>query len=159
MKVSVEVVNKQRKLRVSLKRVMGRIKKIVRFLYIGKDKKLLEITGKNTAVLLISVILLGEKSMKKLNFRYRGKNSTTDVLSFPYLEREPSGSLFLGEIVIDPAKVLSQAKQYNVRFSQELDRILTHGVLHLLGYDHERSAYEARRMRKLEEKILAQLQP
>lgn len=156
MKVSVEVINRQRKIKVSLKRVTNLVKKIIRFLYENKDKNLIEIAGNNQVS--ISVIFLGSNRMKELNFRYRGKKSTTDVLSFPYLEQEPSGSLFLGEIIIDPQKVLYQAKQYNVKFSQELNRILVHGILHLIGYDHELSAYKARQMRKLEEKILKELQ-
>lgn len=158
MKVSVEVINRQRKIRVSSRRVINLVKKILKFLYEVKNKNLFKLTGENSTMLSVSVIFVGERKMKELNFRYRGKKSTTDVLSFPYLEEEPSGSLFLGEIIIDPKKVLSQAKQYNVNFSQELDRILVHGILHLIGYDHEGSAYEARKMRKLEEKILSFLQ-
>lgn len=158
MKLSVEVINRQRKIRVSLKKVISRIKKILLFLYETKNENLLEITGKNPTLQSISVIFVGEKKIKELNFKYRGKNSTTDILSFPYLEKEPSGNLFLGEIIINLAKVLSQAKQYNVTGWQELDRILVHGILHLIGYDHEASTSHAKKMYKLQEKILKYLQ-
>ncbi|MGB9891008.1 rRNA maturation RNase YbeY [Thermodesulfovibrio yellowstonii] len=159
MRISVEVINRQRKIRVASKKVISRIKKIVSFLYETKDQKLSKIIIKNPAFLLISVIFVGDKKMKELNSKYRGKNSVTDILSFPYLENEPSGNLFLGEIIINPKKVFSQAKQYNKTFWQELDRMLAHGILHLLGYDHEVSDSEARKMRKLEQKILSNLKP
>ncbi|MCS7215556.1 MAG: rRNA maturation RNase YbeY [Thermodesulfovibrio sp.] len=159
MTLSVEVINKQRKIKVSSKKVISRIKKILSFLYKTRDKNLLKITVKNP-ILSISVIFIGDKKMKELNFKYRGKKSTTDILSFPYLENEPSGNMFLGEIIINPIKVLSQAKKYNETFWQELDRILAHGVLHLIGYDHENvSIGKAKKMRKLEEKILSNLKP
>ncbi|WP_353684958.1 rRNA maturation RNase YbeY [Thermodesulfovibrio sp. 3907-1M] len=158
MRVIVEVINRQRKFRVSTKKLKQSTQKVLKFLYENKNKNLLKIVGKNSASLTVSIVVVGNRKMKELNFKYRGKNSTTDVLSFPYLVKEPSDSLFLGEIIVDPEKVSSQAKQYSVKFSQELERILVHGILHLIGYDHERSAYEARRMRKLEEKILIYLQ-
>lgn len=157
MKLCIEVINRQRKIKVSSKKVISRIKKIVSSLYETKDKNLFKITIKNPIFLSISVIFIGNKKMKELNFKYRGKNSTTDILSFPYLESEPSGNLFLGEIIINPTKVLLQAKQYDKTFWQELDRILAHGILHLIGYDHEASSYKAIKMRKLEEKILSNL--
>ncbi len=154
----MEVINSQRKFKVSIKKLKQSTKKIFQFLYDDKNKNLLKIMEKNSTSLIISIIVVGSRKMRELNFQYRGKNSTTDVLSFPYLDKEPSGSLFLGEIIIDPEKVSSQANQYGLQFSHELDRILVHGILHLIGYDHERSACEARRMRKIEEKILTHLQ-
>ncbi len=157
MKFCIEVINRQRKIKVSSKKVISRIRKIVSYLYETKDKNLFKITIKNPIFLSISVIFIGNKKMKELNFKYRGKNSTTDILSFPYLESEPSGNLFLGEIIINPTKVLLQAKQYDKTFWQELDRILAHGILHLIGYDHEASSYKAIKMHKLEEKILSNL--
>lgn len=155
MKVSVEVINRQRKIRISLKKVISRIRKILRFLYETKNKKLIDVAGKNTV--LVSVIFVGDRKMKELNFKYRGKNSTTDVLSFPYLVKEPSGSVFLGEIIIDLKKVFSQARQYNVTGWQELDRVLVHGILHLIGYDHEKTS-QALKMRRIEKEILKHLQ-
>lgn len=157
MKLCIEVINRQRKIKVSSKKVISRIKKIVSYLYETKDKNLFKITINNPIFLSISVIFIGNKKMKELNFKYRGKNSTTDILSFPYLESEPSGNLFLGEIIINPTRVLLQAKQYNKTFWQELDRILVHGILHLIGYNHEASSYKAIKMHKLEEKILSNL--
>ncbi|GAB5046357.1 rRNA maturation RNase YbeY [Thermodesulfovibrio sp. TK110] len=158
MRVIVEVINRQRKFKISTKKLKQSTQKIFKFLYDSKNKNLFKIIEKNSASLTISIIVVGNRKMKELNFKYRGKSSTTDVLSFSYLEKEPSGSLFLGEIIVEPEKVSYQAKQYSVKFSQELNRILIHGILHLIGYDHESSAYEAKKMHKLEEKILTHLQ-
>ncbi|HCZ11518.1 MAG TPA: rRNA maturation RNase YbeY, partial [Nitrospiraceae bacterium] len=60
----------------------------------------------------------------------------------------------IGDIVINLHKAERQAKEYGVTFHREVERLLIHGFLHLLGYDHEKSKYEARKMRKLEEELL-----
>jgi len=86
----------------------------------------------------ISVAFLSDEEMKNLNATYRGEPSTTDVLSFVYDEVPLSG-----EIVISPARVAHQAREAGVPFETELATVLVHGVLHLLGYDHEGSEEEA----------------
>ncbi|MCS7164026.1 MAG: rRNA maturation RNase YbeY [Thermodesulfovibrio sp.] len=157
MKISVDIINRQRKIKVSSRRLISRVRKILGLLYEIRDKNFLKIINKNQA-LSVSVILVGDKKIKELNFKYRNKRSITDILSFSYLENEPSGSMFLGELIINPKKVLNQAKSYNEKFSKELDRILVHGILHLIGYDHENvSISKTKKMRKLEEKILSNL--
>ena len=94
--------------------------------------------------------------MRELNRNYRGKDKTTDVLSFPQLEGRvmPGGSGNLGDIVISPAQARRQAAERKERFSDELTLLLIHGLLHLLGYDHERGAGDARIMRRKEREIL-----
>ncbi|MEN2995202.1 MAG: rRNA maturation RNase YbeY [Thermodesulfovibrio sp.] len=157
MKISVDIINRQKKIKVSSKRLISRVRKILRVLYEIRDKNFLKIINKNQT-LSVSVILVGDKKIEELNFKYRNKRSTTDIISFSYLENEPSGIMFLGELIINPKKVLYQAKSYNEKFSKELDRILVHGILHLIGYDHENvSISKAKKMRKLEEKILSHL--
>ena len=96
----------------------------------------------------ISVAIVGDKEIKKLNKKYRNKDKVTDVLSFGY-----SASPLLGEIVICLPQVKRQAKENNVVWENELIFILIHGVLHLCGYDHEKSEKEAREMEGLQEKI------
>ncbi len=73
MKVSVEVINRQRKIIVSSRRVINLVKKILKFLYEVKNKNLFKLTGENSTMLSVSVIFVGERKMKELNFRYRGK--------------------------------------------------------------------------------------
>jgi probable rRNA maturation factor len=96
--------------------------------------------------------------MRDLNRIYRGKDRVTDVLSFSQLEGLVSGacgpSIDLGDIVINPAQALRQARACGETFEREMSRLLVHGLLHLLGYDHEKNRYQARRMRVLEEDIL-----
>lgn len=156
MKFQVDVLNRQRKIRVSTDRLAREVRGILRALY--EDRRLRKFN--NLSSIEVSVVLVGERKMRELNARYRGKDSVTDVLSFSvaddksYLE-----GLYLGEIIICPAKAKEQSKLYRVTLWQELRRLLIHGVLHLLGYDHERSAKEQRKMRNLEEKILSQLKP
>ncbi|HHE76410.1 MAG TPA: rRNA maturation RNase YbeY [Candidatus Parcubacteria bacterium] len=99
----------------------------------------------------MSVVLVGESRMRLLNKKYRNKDKPTDVLSFGrtkgvsgFLESE------LGEIVICPAAIKKNALKYGVSFEEELVRVLVHGILHLLGYNHERREKESAIMRKKE---------
>ncbi len=80
----------------------------------------------------VSVYFCGERRMRTLNRRYRRKDRPTDVLSFP----AGQGAL-LGDIVISVPYAARQARRRRERPSAELDRLLLHGYLHLLGYDHE----------------------
>ena len=102
----------------------------------------------------LSIALIGEKKIKDLNKKYRGKDRPTDVLAFPG-DKEAE----LGEIVICPEKVKKNAKRFNSAYEKELVRVLIHGILHLLGHDHERSEIEAKRMVKKEEYYLSLLRP
>ena len=84
----------------------------------------------------VSVVLVGDRAMCDLNRRFRGRDCVTDVLSFEYGGKGESGSLFLGEIVISPATALCQALHWGSSHDREMRRLLAHGMLHLLGYDH-----------------------
>ena len=88
----------------------------------------------------LSIALVGQKRMRELNKKYRGKNRVTDVLAFP-----GDG---LGEIVICSKEVRKNAKKFDSTFGKELARVLIHGILHLLGYDHEKNETAARQMEK-----------
>jgi len=104
----------------------------------------------------LSILFVGDKKMSQLNAAYRGKQKTTDVLSFevdiPF--RESNQPPVLGDIVISVPKAESQAEMSDIGFYDEVDRLLIHGTLHLLKHDHEKSAYKARVMRKKEKEIL-----
>ena len=93
----------------------------------------------------LSILLVSDAEMQRLNRRWRGKDRPTDVLSFP---QEADG--LLGDVVISVDTARRQAAEQRTTLGREADRLLIHGLLHLLGYDHERSAAEARRMQRRE---------
>lgn len=86
----------------------------------------------------LSIALVSQTAIKKINKKYRKKNKTTDVLSFFYGNE--------GEIVICPEVVKKNAKKFGIPFKKELIRILIHGIMHLLGYDHEKNEKKAELM-------------
>ncbi len=97
--------------------------------------------------------------MRSLNRQYRGRDYPTDVLAFPM---EPMGKRpqpFLGDIVICLPIAITQAPRFDNTPDQEVLRLLIHGILHLQGYDHERSSQEAKRMQRKERSITNKLSP
>ncbi|MCD5397224.1 MAG: rRNA maturation RNase YbeY [Candidatus Pacebacteria bacterium] len=109
----------------------------------------------------ISLALIGEGRMRAINKRYRGKNKVTDVLSFS--EKRTGREKFithlkdtsgLGEIVICLREIKKKTRRDHSSYEEELARVLIHGVLHLLGYDHEKNEQEAEKMREKEEYYL-----
>jgi probable rRNA maturation factor len=80
----------------------------------------------------VSILFCGDRKMRTLNRLYRKKDRPTDVLAFP-----GAGDGLLGDIVISVPYAARQAKQRGEPASREIDRLLLHGFLHLLGYDHE----------------------
>src|SRR3989344_6454660 len=99
----------------------------------------------------ISLALVSPALMKRLNRVYRAKDQVTDVLSFNI-----DNDLVLGEVIICPEQASRQARSRRVSYQSELKLLTVHGILHLLGYDHERSATAARRQLRLEHQILAE---
>lgn len=105
----------------------------------------------------LSILLVDDREMEDLNSTFRGKKKTTDVLSFP-LYNSPKeipleGGITIGDIVINLRAVSRQAREYSVCYYEELRRLLIHGFLHLLGYDHERNRYQKIKMRKKEKEL------
>ena len=86
--------------------------------------------------------------MRSLNSRYRQKNYATDVLSFSYGEEVVDRMAFLGEIIIAPEVAVNQALRYGVHPEWELRKLMVHGVLHLMGYDHESDSGQMERLQK-----------
>ncbi|MFH0791872.1 MAG: rRNA maturation RNase YbeY [bacterium] len=88
----------------------------------------------------VTITFVGLARMRKLNRQYRKKDTPTDVLSFgePNISWPTNDKSSIGELVICPQVVEKNAKQYGVTRSEELKRVVIHGVLHLLGYDHEK---------------------
>ena len=97
-----------------------------------------------------------DQTIHELNRQYRNKDKPTDVLSFP-LADEVCPTL-LGDVVISIDTARRQARQRKRAFADELRALLVHGILHLLGYDHEVSDSEAVRMRRKERELKALLQ-
>jgi probable rRNA maturation factor len=104
----------------------------------------------------LSVAFVGDDRMRELNRDWRGKDATTDVLSFSQLEGEPLGDTMLGDVVISVPVLERQAADGGWTVDEELARLLLHGVLHLLGFDHENDE-DARAMRSEEGRIVAEL--
>jgi rRNA maturation RNase YbeY len=107
----------------------------------------------------LSLVLTGDPRMRELNHAFRGKDSATDVLSFPQLDMGASPAAqgrpladcdmmppMLGDVVISVDTAHRQAEQLGIKTESRLRTLLIHGVLHLLGYDHEKSRADARRM-------------
>lgn len=89
----------------------------------------------------LTMVFLDKKPAQKINKEFRGKDYATDVLSFDSMD--PSS---LGELVLCPEVLKRQATEHSLTYRQELGYMLLHGVLHLLGYDHETSEKDAREM-------------
>lgn len=105
----------------------------------------------------LSIALVGEEEMRQLNAQYRGKDYPTDVLSFQ--SEAVEGMVgdtphLLGDVVIAPSVAARQADEYGQSFVRELGLLLVHGILHLLGYDHQSDA-EAEEMEAREREILS----
>ena len=98
-----------------------------------------------------SVTFVGPRRIRLLNRRYRGKDYPADVLTFRYPGESLEGQPFLGEILISPEVASRNARQWNATLQREVRRLLIHGVLHLLGYDHETDKGE---MRRLENRLM-----
>lgn len=104
----------------------------------------------------ISVYITDDEEIRKLNKTYRGKDKATDVLSFP-LDENFEGYRLLGDIVISQDTAERQAWELGHSLKEEVKRLLIHGLVHLLGYDHEKGGEEERKFKELEERILSKL--
>jgi probable rRNA maturation factor len=106
--------------------------------------------GKGDAEL--SVLVVGDRGIRRLNREWRGKDVATDVLSFP-AAAEHAGAL-IGDVVVSLDTAARVAEAEGRPLVEELDRYLVHGILHLLGFDHETEA-EAKAMAAQEDEVLA----
>ena len=100
----------------------------------------------------LTILLSGDAKLEELNAFFRGKNKPTNVLSFPAGENSDG---YLGDVAIAYGVVKREASESGKRFSDHLAHLAVHGVLHLLGHDHEKPK-EAARMEGLEREILAE---
>ena len=105
----------------------------------------------------VSVLVTESERVRELNREYRGKDATTDVLSFPLFD-EVGTPRQLGDIVLNRDRVYSQAREYGHSYERELAFLTVHSMLHLMGYDHEEEA-DRKKMRRREELILKDIAP
>mgnify|MGYP001159829647 FL=1 len=97
-----------------------------------------------------SILLTNDKEMKNLNYKFRKKNKTTDVLSFP-IKIKNKKILYVGDIAISYEIIKERSKKTN--FSLEFDKVWIHGYLHLIGYDHKK-INEFKKMFRKEKSIM-----
>lgn len=128
-----------------------------------KEEDLESVINKVSEVLavkdsIVSIVLTNNTHIHEINKDYRGIDRETDVISFAFMDEDtnPSGITDLGEIYISLEKAHSQALEYNHSFKRESCFLLTHGLLHLLGYDHMTKEDETE-MFGLQEEILSSL--
>ncbi|MCL4123328.1 UNVERIFIED_CONTAM: hypothetical protein GTU68_005299 [Idotea baltica] len=107
----------------------------------------------------ISILFTDDLEIRELNKDFRNKDKATDVLSFPQLEGEYAElSDSLGDLVISLDTADRQAKENEVSFNEELISLITHGILHLQGYDHENvTKEEADKMFSIQDKLVDQI--
>jgi len=122
----------------------------------GKVKELKQIKNQVRSILSylklppsteVSLTFIDDGYMRELNLKYRDNNRTTDVLSFPQ-----EGEL-LGDILISVDKATAQSVEFGNTFGEEVRRLVVHGIIHLLGYNHKKPQ-EARLMEEKEKEIL-----
>ncbi len=103
----------------------------------------------------LSILLTNDGEIRTLNEAFRKKPKATDVLSFPMAGGDRVSSSLLGDVVISVERAMVQAKERGISVEEELLRLLIHGILHLVGYDHENvSTLEAQKMFAKEEELL-----
>jgi probable rRNA maturation factor len=103
----------------------------------------------------LSVLLTDDAGIRGYNERFRGKAEPTDVLSFPATAGMPGESgHYLGDLVVSVERAAAQAADYGHGLADEVEVLVLHGVLHLLGHDHETDAGE---MRRLEQKLAREI--
>lgn len=144
-------------LRVSVTRLAVRKASLVHV-----TERVLSAVGESRSEL--SLELIGDTRIRRLNREYRKQDRVTDVLAFPIREAViPRGARsvtqMLGDVVISLPTAVRQAREAGRSIDEELAMLLVHGVLHLCGYDHERSAQEAARMLCRERAILRIISP
>ncbi len=124
---------------------------------VATAERLLEAIGERGSSL--SLRFVTDETMRSINRTHRGKDAPTDVLSFPIdglaPQRDPAPERLLGDVVISIDTAREQAAAYDASLERELHRLLIHGLLHVVGYDHEIAGQRRTMLR--EERRLARL--
>lgn len=143
--MDVAVLNRQRARRVDAAALAGFLRRLVEQLPPPREGSLV-------------LCLVSDRKMRDYNARFRGRDTPTDVLSFPGdPEADPAGERHLGDIVISTESAARQARERHHSLPREMRILALHGYLHLLGLDHETDAGEMLRLqRRLVRKLLPQ---
>jgi probable rRNA maturation factor len=132
--------------------------------YIERKIKKLNLKNKNYKknIIFCTLLLSNTKAIKKLNSKFRKKNKSTDVLSFPFYNKKNlkkkiknEKEIYLGDIIINLNKIRSKKNIKN--FKLEFDKLWIHGLVHLFGYDHEKEK-DYRKMSQVEKNYLKYIQ-
>jgi probable rRNA maturation factor len=145
--MNIAIMNRQRRLKVSTKRLRAAALKILNDLGCTSSE--------------LSVAIVGDRTMRILNRDYLQKDRPTNVISFSMQEGEFAAlhPELLGDIVISADTAAREAAEGEITFEERLVFLLLHGILHLTGYDHERSGEQAaRRMEAKEQELYLRLQ-
>lgn len=138
----LEIINNQRKIKINLQSFVEFADRVIRETSATPGK-------------FVTIVFVSDKKMSSLNKTFRGKNATTDVLSFPFEAEafEPDENN-LGDIFISLEQAARQATENNLDFETEIKQLVLHGILHLRGFDHEIDDGEMNRLElKLREKL------
>lgn len=146
--MNVEIINRTRT-RVPKSFILSWIDKVEKELLRQKTT-----FKKSQRHLDLTIAFVTDQQMKMINKKFRKKNKVTDILSF-------SSTLpnHLGELILSPNLVKKQARDVKLPFRMELGYLLLHGILHLLGYDHEKKDSDAKKMFKIQDTIFKRLYP
>src|SRR6185369_5521183 len=138
----IEIINRQRSKPINAKQLRELSERALQT--IGSSKQ------------AATVVFVSDAAIRKLNRQFRGKDQVTDVLSFPHEAElfEAENQTHLGEVVISVQRAELQAKQNGLTFSNEVEQLILHGLLHLCGYDHET---DDGKMNRLEVKLRKKL--
>jgi probable rRNA maturation factor len=144
--MKVWVKNRQRRIRIRVREVSASVTRILRSLGCLKAE--------------LSLLLVDDAQIQRLNRRYRGIDRPTDVLAFSMLEGEapPISSQMLGDVVISVETAKKWAKRQGHPLELEVTILLIHGILHLLGYHHEDSKEAARLVERKTQAVLKELE-
>ena len=104
----------------------------------------------------LSILITHDDHIRELNRAYRGKDRATDVLSFPNGDKV-ADKLLLGDVVISVDTASRQAEELGVTLEEEVERLLVHGIVHLLGYDHELGEREREEFERIEGMVLSEI--
>lgn len=144
--MKVAITNRQRAHPIDLKRIRRAAERILSVLEYPDSE--------------LSVVIVGDRSIRRLNRQFLGRDKATNVISFAMQEGPFAGvnPEVLGDVVISAVTCAREAEEGGIAFSSRLHFLLLHGILHLAGYDHERSGEaEAKRMENKERQIVAHL--
>ena len=141
----IRIKSNQRKQKLALKSIERRLRVLLERLDLPEAE--------------LSVLFTGERAMRRLNRTYRGIDRPTDVLSFPFREGAYGDVRpdLLGDIVVCVPVAERQSREDGETLPRAVDRLLVHGLLHLLGYDHEQGGARAAAMRRRERRLLTTL--